>query len=97
MAPFRFTIAPMPLPTEAEIMTGRQTKGQLEAWGVPWPPPKGWRRLLLGISRAHYAATLFDARPTDARPRADGPEGPISPAMLAAMDAEHQQYNDFPE
>ena len=37
----------MPL-TEAQIEAGRSRKGgwtraQLAAWGVPWPPPKGWR------------------------------------------------------
>lgn len=39
-------------PSEAEIdaaMTpdGGWTKDQLAKWGVPWPPPKGWRRQLL--------------------------------------------------
>src|SRR5271165_7138267 len=37
----------MPL-TDAQIEAGRSPKGgwtreQLAAWGVPWPPPKGWR------------------------------------------------------
>lgn len=35
----------------AEIETARTERGgwskaTLEAWGVPWPPPKGWRRAL---------------------------------------------------
>jgi hypothetical protein len=34
--------------TEQQIEAGRSPKGgwnrkQLAAWGVPWPPPKGWR------------------------------------------------------
>ena len=34
--------------TEADIEAGRSPKGgwtraQLAKWGVPWPPPKGWR------------------------------------------------------
>lgn len=38
--------------TEAEIEAGRSPKGgfsrlQLEQWGVPWPPPKGWKKALL--------------------------------------------------
>jgi hypothetical protein len=42
--------------TEAEIEAGKTARGgftraQLEAWGVPYPPPKGWRkRLLQGLS-----------------------------------------------
>ena len=39
--------------TEAEIEAGRSPRGgwtraQLAEWGVPWPPPKGWRRRLTG-------------------------------------------------
>ena len=39
--------------TEAEIEAGRSpaggwTRAQLAEWGVPWPPPKGWRRRLTG-------------------------------------------------
>ncbi|MHA7168060.1 hypothetical protein ACX801_07840 [Arthrobacter bambusae] len=38
--------------TPEELEQGRTPKGgftrkQLEAWGVPWPPPKGWKRVLL--------------------------------------------------
>ena len=34
--------------TEEQIEAGRSAKGgwtraQLAKWGVPWPPPKGWR------------------------------------------------------
>ena len=46
---------PAPKPTAltiAEIEAGRTpaggwTKKQLAEWGVPWPPPKGWKRRLL--------------------------------------------------
>ncbi|NKS00469.1 hypothetical protein GTA09_21515 [Rhodococcus hoagii] len=36
-------------PTEAEIEAARTpaggwTRETLAAWGVPWPPPKGWRK-----------------------------------------------------
>jgi hypothetical protein len=39
--------------TEAQIEAGRSPKGgwtrqQLAKWGVPWPPPKGWRAKLTG-------------------------------------------------
>lgn len=38
--------------TAEEIEAGKTPRGgwprkQLAAWGVPWPPPKGWRRALL--------------------------------------------------
>jgi hypothetical protein len=39
------------LPSPEEIIAGRTGNGGwkrsvLEQWGVPWPPPKGWRRRL---------------------------------------------------
>lgn len=39
--------------TAEEIEAGKSPKGgftrdQLEKWGVPWPPPKGWKRKLMG-------------------------------------------------
>jgi len=41
--------------TEEEIEKGRSAKGgftrkQLAAWGVSWPPPKGWKKALLSGS-----------------------------------------------
>ena len=40
--------------THEEIEAARSPKGgwtkkQLAEWGVPWPPPKGWRRRLEGV------------------------------------------------
>lgn len=37
------------MPTRDEIEAaktpaGGWTRDQLAAWGVPWPPPKGWRK-----------------------------------------------------
>lgn len=31
---------------DAKTVRGGWTKAQLAAWGVPWPPPKGWRHEL---------------------------------------------------
>ena len=31
---------------KAKSPIGGWTKEQLAAWGVPWPPPRGWRRRL---------------------------------------------------
>jgi hypothetical protein len=41
--------------SEAEIEAARTkrggwTKDQLAEWGVPWPPPKGWRKSLIAAS-----------------------------------------------
>lgn len=38
--------------TKEQIDAGRSRAGgwtakQLRQWGVPWPPPKGWRKALL--------------------------------------------------
>jgi hypothetical protein len=50
------------VPTEAEIdaaktPAGGWTRAQLSSWGVPWPPPKGWRRDLIAKSRAHHGTS----------------------------------------
>lgn len=45
------------LPTEGEIAAARTpaggwTRAQLAQWGVPWPPPSGWKQELVERSRA---------------------------------------------
>ena len=47
------------IPTAAEIEAARTpaggwTKAQLAAWGVPWPPPKGWRQDLAARAAAEH-------------------------------------------
>lgn len=50
-------------PTAAEITDARTERGgwtraQLAEWGVPWPPPRGWRkRLVASASMAGQAET----------------------------------------
>ena len=39
--------------TDEQIDAGKSprggwTKAQLAEWGIPWPPPKGWKSLLIG-------------------------------------------------
>jgi hypothetical protein len=44
----------MPSPDEiaaARTPAGGWTKAQLAAWGVPWPPPAGWKERLEAQSR----------------------------------------------
>ena len=31
----------------AKTPSGGWTREQLARWGVPWPPPKGWRQCLM--------------------------------------------------
>ena len=33
----------------AKTPQGGWTRESLAAWGVPWPPPRGWKRKLLGL------------------------------------------------
>lgn len=45
-------LASLPRLTLAEVEAGRSpaggyTREQLAKWGVPWPPPAGWRQALL--------------------------------------------------
>lgn len=59
-------------PTAAEIEAARTTNGgwkrsTLKRWGVPWPPPKGWRKRLLAQAPASSPAT-------PPNPRRGGPE-----------------------
>jgi hypothetical protein len=42
-----------PTISEAEIMAKRTPRGgwtraTLAAWGIPWPPPRGWKAVLTG-------------------------------------------------
>ena len=30
----------------AKTLNGGWTRRQLEEWGVPWPPPAGWKKKL---------------------------------------------------
>lgn len=44
------------MPNEEEILAARTaqggwTKAQLAEWGVPWPPPEGWKERLVEESR----------------------------------------------
>jgi hypothetical protein len=49
---FKVAIAANPTPTEGEIEAARSPNGgwkraTLAEWGVPWPPPRGWRQALI--------------------------------------------------
>lgn len=41
------TSVPSPLEVrKARTKRGGWTRATLAKWGIPWPPPKGWRRAL---------------------------------------------------
>lgn len=49
----------LPSPEEVRLAATRSPSGneswsalQLAEWGVPWPPPKGWRQILAALWRA---------------------------------------------
>lgn len=52
--------------TEAEIEAGKSPKGgytreQLAEWGVPWPPPRGWKDRLMGKEPLPEGSFVNDA------------------------------------
>lgn len=52
-------MALLPSPEEIEAAKTRRggwTRNQLAQWGVPWPPPKGWRRRLIEAHDARKKA-----------------------------------------
>ena len=56
------------MPTAAEIEAaktpaGGWTRETLAQWGVPWPPPKGWRRAVIEQSTTAKGAALNDPLP----------------------------------
>jgi len=56
--------------TEAQIAAGRSEKGgwtraTLKSWGVPWPPPAGWRKRLTQRAESNLSPqrkTVFRAK-----------------------------------
>lgn len=48
------------MPSAREIEAGKTARGgwsrkQLAEWGVPWPPPKGWKKQLIENGRVSPA------------------------------------------
>jgi hypothetical protein len=39
----------------AKTTAGGWTREQLAKWGVPWPPPKGWKQALINQRRGDAA------------------------------------------
>ncbi len=54
----------MMIPTESEIEAakterGGWTKSTLAKWGVPWPPPKGWKNRLVNEARMRKGVDMI--------------------------------------
>lgn len=44
----------------AKSAAGGWSKATLARWGVPWPPPKGWRKTLIAGGRIVGAEEMTD-------------------------------------
>ncbi|WP_078894308.1 hypothetical protein [Streptomyces sp. NRRL S-1022] len=49
--------------TAARTPEGGWTKKQLAEWGVPWPPPSGWRKHLAARWRGEDVGPLLPTEP----------------------------------
>lgn len=68
----------LPTPEEVEAArtwAGGWSRATLSRWGVPWPPPKGWRRAL-------------EAQRTGRAPRPPGWSGPMVMRRLDGFEEE---------
>lgn len=57
----------------ARTPAGGWTRATLAEWGVPWPPPKGWKAKL--IASGIEAGTDETAQPVRPEGREPGPKG----------------------
>jgi hypothetical protein len=60
-------------PSPAEVAGGRHDAMQLAAWGVPWPPEKGWAQKLKALWESQHQAEV--GRPIESRPDQGVPAG----------------------
>lgn len=74
--------------SEDEILSrqtenGGWTKATLKQWGVPWPPPKGWKNALIdhGVPLKKSALPRNSAKNKPRR----GPKRESVPPMVAAQ------------
>jgi hypothetical protein len=69
------------------------TKAALAVWGVPWPPPKGWKEML--VSGGTFDANQFTPSPI----RSDiSAHDLLRQVVLAVVDAGHaRDLDDYPD
>lgn len=83
--------------THEEIDAAKSAKGgfkraTLEQWGVPWPPPKGWRKTIVAHGYPYDATLNTFGEKTD-----DGPEADLNvtqESLQRMMDASAPQMVD---
>jgi hypothetical protein len=77
----------------AKSEAGGWKKATLAQWGVPWPPPKGWKEMLV-------AGEKFDANqftPSPIRPDMNAHDL-LRQVVLAVVDAGHaRDLDDYPD
>lgn len=84
-----------------EIEAGRSAKGgftkeQLAKWGVPWPPPKGWKEQLLA-GRSMSEAGLRSSEPSPIRPNVSAHDL-LRTVVLAVVERGHaSDLEDYPD
>jgi hypothetical protein len=84
---------PNPWPTEAEIMAqqteaGGWTRQTLADWGVPWPPPQGWKSALLNHDERWFRRLLGGLNPTSRGLFPLGQSEPSKPRQADPYEAE---------
>ena len=72
-----------PSPQQIDATAGRHDAMQLAAWGVPWPPPKGWKDKLADLYREQQ-----DAKGKSAEAKAEGPGAALACRTKAELVAE---------
>jgi hypothetical protein len=91
------------MPTAEEIEAaktprGGWTRAQLAEWGVPWPPPKGWRKALeCGMTVGTEDELAAVSQPLTLRRDADA-HGLLRQVVVAVINAGHaSDLYDFPD
>lgn len=86
--------------TREEIEAGKTEKGgytkaQLAAWGISWPPPKGWKEMLLSGQPLDQMTRV--PTPNVIRPNEDAHEL-LRKVVLAVVNAGHaSDLYEFPD
>lgn len=89
------------MPTAEEIEAGRSpaggfTKAQLAKWGVPWPPPSGWKEALIA-GQTMEDAGMRTASPSIVRPSMSA-DDLLRKVVLAVVEKGHAaDLYEFPD
>lgn len=87
--------------TEEELEAGKSAKGgwtkaTLQAWGVPWPPPRGWKEALIA-GKTMAEAGLPELIMSPIRPEVSAHDL-LAKVVLAVIEKGHgSDLYDFPD